>query len=709
MSLKNIFLVLCVFAVSVLSAQKLQITNFRLDDTDQSANRPGSEVFDIDDNPCALLRLQTVAKGFTLDMGTIGYCEIDESRIGEIWIWLRPRTRFITIHHPQLGSLVRYEIPVPIESKRTYYADLIAGEVKVLVSEAVTEQYVKFYVEPKDALVTLDDNVITLHDGYGYKMMRFGEYDYRVDLADYHPNIGKITVNDPDHAHEVRISLKPAFGWVEVERGIADGAAVYIDNRLVGKAPLKSHNLSSGSHRVKVIKEKYAPWEQTVTIQDAQTVLLSPQLTAQFSRVTFVVRSDSDLRQNEGNPHPELVSESQPHPELVSGSQAEIYINDQRYGIGKVIENLAYGQYVVEARLAGHITTTRRIEITPDTEGQVFELQPPTPVYGRLQIESNVPDATVLLDGLEVGQVPLQLRQVLIGQHILTLQRQGYKTETKQINVDENATVSISIELAKAEPERNQQNKQNADRQVLVKEYKVNGVSFTMVQVEGGTFMMGEDMNTDKMAYKNEGPVHQVTLNTFMIGETEVTQALWRAVMGTGIREQAMKGSSSTLLHGEGDNLPMYYVNYEDCQAFIRKLNSLTGLSFRLPTEAEWEYAARGGQQSAYKYAGGDVATNVAWCQENADGTTHPVAQKRPNELTIYDMSGNVWEWCQDWYGPYSSAQQTNPRGASGGAFRVFRGGSWYGNVRRCRVTSRQGNAPSDRSSDLGFRLVLVP
>ncbi len=680
MRLKNILVALCLWTFTVVCAQKLQIVNFHLDETDQSANRPGSEVFDIDDEPCALLRLQTVAKGFTFDMGTIGFCDIDESRTGEIWVWMRPRTRFLSIRHPQLGSIVRYQIPLQIEGKRTYYADLISGEVIVHINEAVTEQYVKFYVEPKDALVTLDDNIITLHDGYGYKMMRFGEYDYRVDLADYHPNIGKITVSDPDHAHELRITLKPAFGWVEIERGEADGAMVYVDNRLVGKSPLKSHNLSSGSHRVKIIKEKYAPWEQTVTIADAQTVLLSPQLTAQYARVSFTV-----------------------------GENADIYINDQRYGAGKVVENLAYGQYVVEARKTGYLSTTQRVEITPQSEGQVFELPTPVPVYGRVQVESNVPDATVLLDGLQMGQAPLQLRQVLIGQHSITLMKEGYKSEMKMINVDENATVSINIELTKAEPEQKQQSKQDIQRTMFVKQYTVNGVSFTMVQVEGGTFMMGEDMNSGKDAYKNEGPIHQVTLNTFMIGETEVTQGLWKAVMGTTIREQAQKGSNSTLLHGEGDNYPMYYVNYDDCLEFIKKLNSLTGLKFRLPTEAEWEYAARGGRQSANKYAGSNLVTNVAWCHENSNGSTHPVAQKQANELTLYDMSGNVWEWCYDWYGPYSSLAQTNPRGTSGGAFRVFRGGSWYGSARRCRVSSRQGNAPNDRSSDLGFRLVLVP
>lgn len=160
----------------------------------------------------------------------------------------------------------------------------------------------------------------------------------------------------------------------------------------------------------------------------------------------------------------------------------------------------------------------------------------------------------------------------------------------------------------------------------------------------------------------------------------------------------------------KGDNLPVENVSYDDCLEFIRKLNDRTGRTFRLPTEAEWEYAARGGSKSrGYKYSGSNMPGDVAWYIDNSDDKTHPVAQKRANELGLYDMSGNVWEWCYDWYGDYSSSSQNNPTGPSTGSHRVFRGGGWDGYVRDCHMSTRSYYVPSSSDSGMGLRLVLVP
>ena len=228
----------------------------------------------------------------------------------------------------------------------------------------------------------------------------------------------------------------------------------------------------------------------------------------------------------------------------------------------------------------------------------------------------------------------------------------------------------------------------------------VNGVTFNMIAVEGGTFWMGAQstnsggQNYDSEADSDESPVHQVTLSDYYIGETEVTQELWKAVMG------------SDPSYFEGDDLPVEEVSWDDCQEFIRKLNSKTGKTFRLPTEAEWEYAARGGNKSnGYKYSGSNSIDNVAWY----DGSeTHTVGSKSPNELGIYDMSGNVYEWCSDWYGSYSSGSQTNPTGPSSGSYRVLRGGGWDYFARLCRVSNRDCNYPGSRYCNYGFRLILV-
>ena len=223
-------------------------------------------------------------------------------------------------------------------------------------------------------------------------------------------------------------------------------------------------------------------------------------------------------------------------------------------------------------------------------------------------------------------------------------------------------------------------------------------ISFNMIHVEGGTFMMGANEG-DEDANDNEKPAHLVTLSDYLIGETQVTQALWQAVMGK--NPSCFKGDL---------NLPVDMVSWDDCQRFIKKLNKLTGKTFRLPTEAQWEFAARGGnlgKDNGYKYAGSDDIEEVAWYRENSKDKTHPVSKKAANELGLYDMSGNVREWCQDWQGEYSKDAQSNPTGPSSGSFRVCRGGSWYGDTSFCRVSNRHSNPPKNTASRLGLRLAM--
>ena len=229
-------------------------------------------------------------------------------------------------------------------------------------------------------------------------------------------------------------------------------------------------------------------------------------------------------------------------------------------------------------------------------------------------------------------------------------------------------------------------------------EFEVGSCRFKMIRVEGGSFEMGATSEQGSDANDWEKPVHRVTLSGYYIGMCEVTQELWEAVMGS--NPSCFKGK----------NNPVESVSYNDCQEFIKRLNSLTGKNFRLPTEAEWEYAARGGNQSHhYKYSGSNNIDDVAWYTKNSDSETHRVGTKSPNELGIYDMSGNVWEWCSDRYGSYSSGSQTNPQGPASGTNRVLRGGSWFNFARYCRVSFRNNIAPSYRFNNNGLRLALVP
>ena len=216
--------------------------------------------------------------------------------------------------------------------------------------------------------------------------------------------------------------------------------------------------------------------------------------------------------------------------------------------------------------------------------------------------------------------------------------------------------------------------------------YEVNGVIFDMVEVEGGNYLMGDDNSTDS----DEKPAHKETIATFQIGQTEVTQELWQAVMGT----------NPSKFKGE-DNLPVEQVSWTDCNNFINKLNELTGKNFRLPSEAEWEYAAGGGTKSqGYTYSGSNAIDDVAWYRENSSSKSHPVAQKKANELGIYDMTGNVWEWTSDNYSEdYSCDRMSSDR--------IYRGGSWHNAAISSRVASRDNDSENTTSYNLGLRLAL--
>ena len=223
---------------------------------------------------------------------------------------------------------------------------------------------------------------------------------------------------------------------------------------------------------------------------------------------------------------------------------------------------------------------------------------------------------------------------------------------------------------------------------------ELNKLINNMVYVAGGTFTMGGTSEQGSDAYTDEKPTHNVTLSSYYICKYEVTQALWRAVMG------------SNPSKFKGDNLPVEQVSWNDCQTFINRLNSYTGRNFRLPTEAEWEFAARGGNYSRhYKYSGSNNLDDVAWYGDNSGDRTHHVGIKQANELGLYDMSGNVWEWCSDWYGSYSSYSQNDPTGPNSGSYRMRRGGSWDNGAANCRSSNRY--SPGDRFHTLGLRLVL--
>ena len=233
-----------------------------------------------------------------------------------------------------------------------------------------------------------------------------------------------------------------------------------------------------------------------------------------------------------------------------------------------------------------------------------------------------------------------------------------------------------------------------------------------MVKVDGGTFYMGaqsdsvEYLNYDENATSWEAPVHEVTVSPFFINKYEVTQNLWEAIMGaTPNNESSMQWEKE---FGKGDKYPAYRISYKEVETFIGKLNEFTGLNFALPTEAQWEYAARGGKDTQYTlYAGGDNVIEFAWIDSNSDKCSE-IGMKYPNALGLYDMSGNVWEMCQDWYCQYTEEAVTDPVGEEyNQGYKVFRGGSWNTNAQQARVTARYQQGIHYRDYNTGFRLVI--
>ena len=385
--------------------------------------------------------------------------------------------------------------------------------------------------------------------------------------------------------------------------------------------------------------------------------------------------------------------------------EAKIYVDDAYVGTGSVNVQVSVGaehRYRVESQ--DYIKEENSIFFAK-SEKKIISVEL-VPNFGYITVKSEPSGAEVYIDNKKAGTTPYLAMRISRGKHRVEVRKRGYEpyAEVVTINIDETTRIEdVKLEASNEVVSIPQQQEQYSPQQEYGGGFSnqtitVNGVSFEMVYVEGGSFDMGATTEQGSDAYDWEKPVHSVTLSDYYIGKCEVTQELWEAVMG------------SNPSNFRGAQNPVESVSWNDCQNFIKKLNSLTGRTFRLPTEAEWEYAARGGNQSShYKYSGSDNIDDVAWYYDNSGSSTHAVGTKSPNELGIYDMSGNVWEWCSDWYGGYSAGAQTNPQGPSSGSNRVLRGGSWSYSAWNCRVSIRNYYGPDNSDSIIGLRLVLVP
>ena len=511
---------------------------------------------------------------------------------------------------------------------------------------AARPQYVIFEVEPKWAYVVVDGKS-HVPDQYGLVtlVLSNGTYDYTVSANDYYIKNGTLQVQGAKV--EKRITLKPAFGWLSVpDSGDLSGANVFVDDTHIGTAPLKSKGLKSGEHKVRIMKTMFKVYEGSVVINDNEVLTFAPELEPDFADVT-----------------------------INAGGDCAIYVDNEFKGTGTWSGKLASGDHLLESRKENHRSTAITKAIYPSVSRLVFNLADPAPIMGTLNVMSTPGMAEVYVDGKLIGRTPM-MHDVLVGSRKVVISKQGFKNFEQSISVVENKMTDIVATMVEYKDEPYIET--------------VKGLNMKMIFVEGGTFAMGSTSGDS-----DEKPVHNVTLDSYYIGETEITQAQWRAIMGS-------NPSSYT-----GDNRPVESVSWEDAQEFCKKLSELTGKRYVLPTEAQWEYAARGGKKSkGYTYSGSNNVSEVAVYDTSSHSN---VKSKMPNELGIYDMSGNVWEWCSDWYGSsyYSSSPQTNTQGPSSGSDRVLRGGSWGSDSGNCRVANR-GSSPSARYYDSGFRVVCL-
>lgn len=359
------------------------------------------------------------------------------------------------------------------------------------------------------------------------------------------------------------------------------------------------------------------------------------------------------------------------------------------YGIKKLtLRHQDYGtcEYPIPVIIEGE--KTYRMSLNIDGVASESDSQ-------HLTFSCNPTSAEVTIEGRQIELKDGTYEETLgIGVYSYTVEAEGYIPQSGTFELKSNAPVNMTVTLAKLNAEK--ENKIDWASQKPV-EYIVPGtnIKFTMIPVNPMDFYLGATVGLE-YAFEDESPAHVVSVGGFFIGQTEVTQELWEAVLG------------NNPSRFRGEELPVEQVSWNDCQMFISRLSAIVGQQFRLPTEAEWELAAKGGTTAFTGLYSGDAGLDdLAWYVDNSERTTHTTATKGPNALGIYDMNGNVSEWCQDWYQPYTADYQRNPQGGRFGTHRVHRGGHWLDSHFNCRTTSRDMSTPDVKSATIGLRLAM--
>lgn len=694
-----IFSIIALAAVAAV-AQTMSVAGFEERPMDMDA-RVTHPVTDPNGQTCALIKVETTQTGFGFDTGVIQVVKT-EQKIGEVWVYVQPRVKKITIMHQDYEPVRDYYFPTGALKEATVYLLKLrtAGAPEQAASTQQRSGFLIINSEPQGAEVWLNNESTGEVTPFRRKLAIGDEMPYRLSLPLYHDEAGMVTVDQP--RKELQFALRPAFGSVTVT-STPSGALVFLDEKQVGQTPLTLDRIASGSHSLRLQAPQYAVERRNVSVADGQTANVAVTLAARFAEIT-----------------------------VQAPQGAVVTVDGDRKGSGTLSWRQSEGLCDIVVSMAGHRDARRQLEVVAG-RAQTVQLTPQS-IYGSASVDSDLMDAEIWIDGKQYGVTPNVVERLLVGSHTLVLKKSGYADLQQQFSVEEGKEASLSVKLPAGRSV--QFTSEKPGMQIIVDGKKLGTTPLTAVvgighhsvsamrggdiidvrdldiisagapltmafrdfnhtfTVNGVQFTMGATSEQGSDAWDEETPAHQVTLSDYYIGQTEVTQALWEAVMGSNPSDH------------RGDNLPIEQVSWDDCQVFIQELNQLTGKQFRLPTEAEWEYAARGGRKSrGYKYAGGNNIDSVAWCDGNSGNETHPVATKQANELGIYDMSGNVLEWCSDWCGDYTSSSQSDPQGPSSGLYRVIRGGCYYNFARNCRVSYRISNTLDYRSGYLGLRL----
>ena len=367
---------------------------------------------------CALLKIITTEKNFVFEPDALGMCRDVEYKTAEVWLWLAPGSRRLTIKHPQLGQLRNYEYPMAIEPSTVYVMKLTTGKVTTIVQQVNQENFLVLAVTPPEAAVKVDGKMVVTKKGIYQGMYSVGKHHYEAFCDLYHPQQGEFIIA-PDETTDLKLTLKPNYGWINVVSQPESDAAVYIDGRQVGTTPYKSDKLASGSYTVQVAKDMWQESAREVTVSDEKTTTVTLTMNPDFAE-------------------PQIVCDD---------ADAEIWVNGEKKGIGRWTGRLAAGAYKIEARRTSHRTASQSVTLR-NGDRQTLAIEAPQPIYGKLIVTTEPVGADILLNGQKVGTTPKLVNDVLIGQYELTLQKQGYTVVRKNITISEGQKLVVNETLA---------------------------------------------------------------------------------------------------------------------------------------------------------------------------------------------------------------------------------------------------------------------